>query len=617
MKRTWTIALAVLFSGVCGTAQRVDVAAKLGYPQMILYNSKLVTMDDASFEARVGTIVQAMAIRDGRILATGTNAEIRALAGPQTKQIDLKGRTVLPSFIHTHEHPTDWIWTEPEALKHALPEDNGFLMVRWLTGTAQEQLGQWENVLRDMAAKAKPGEWLWLSFNWGPNFEWAEELYQQFPKVVTRERVDRIAPNNPVRVRNDWPLPPQVMVNTKGLEEARKVYPAAGENKPGGMEASDPLGRQLEPDVIFKDLGHTEILANILKAEMEIWAAYGITTYGSSPYADRNFQALSYLDRKGEMPGRFAWGYIGPDFSMDTLRTVAGLLGNGTDYLWNIGAWGGYPGGTCTTLKASPAVKANEFCGFAPGSPGRENLERIIKAGGRIATMHSGGDKDIDYFLDTIVKASKEAGLTMDDIRAKRHAFDHASGAPRPDQIPIIKQLGMYVSMDNLLLWENRRDYDTSYRVRNYGLEYASWAVPRKSVTAAGIMNGFEIDRSLPEKEFFFIYKGMTRFNEKEGKVYGPSERTDRITQLKALTRWGAYYVLREKVLGSLEAGKFADFIVLDRDFLTIPETDIPNVKVLMTAVGGKIVHLMPALARETGLSPVGPVTWPSKPLGE
>src|ERR1019366_1440342 len=139
-----------------------------------------------------------MAVRDGRILATGTNAEIRALAGPQTKQIDLKGRTVLPSFIHTHEHPTDWIWTEPEALKHALPEDNGFLMVRWLTGTAQEQLGQWENVLRDMAAKAKPGEWLWLSFNWGPNFEWAEELYQQFPKVVTRERVDRIAPNNPV-----------------------------------------------------------------------------------------------------------------------------------------------------------------------------------------------------------------------------------------------------------------------------------------------------------------------------------------------------------------------------------------------------------------------------------
>src|ERR1019366_3984732 len=143
--------------------------------------------------------------------------------------------------------------------------------------------------------------------------------------------------------------------------------------------------------------------------------------------------------------------------------------------------------------------------------------------------------------------------------------------------------------------------------------EYASWAVPRKSVTAAGIMNGFEIDRALPEKEFFFIYKGMTRFNEKEGKVYGPSERTDRITQLKALTRWGAYYVLREKVLGSLEPGKFADFIVLDRDFLTIPEIDIPNVKVLMTAVGGKIVHLMPRLARENGLSPVGPVTWPTK----
>ncbi len=61
--------------------------------------------------------------------------------------------------------------------------------------------------------------------------------------------------------------------------------------------------------------------------------------------------------------------------------------------------------------------------------------------------------------------------------------------------------------------------------------------------------------------------------------------------------------------------GKLADFIVLDRDFLTIPEDDIPNVNVLMTVVGGKTVHLMPDFGKENGLSPVGPVTWASKPL--
>src|SRR3989337_854225 len=93
----------LVFCTTLGLAQNADVSAKLGYPQMILHNGKIVTMDDSSFEARVGTIVQAMAIRDGKILATGNNADLRALAGPQTKQIDLKGRMVLPSFIHTHE----------------------------------------------------------------------------------------------------------------------------------------------------------------------------------------------------------------------------------------------------------------------------------------------------------------------------------------------------------------------------------------------------------------------------------------------------------------------------------------------------------------------------------
>ncbi|HWP83695.1 MAG TPA: amidohydrolase family protein, partial [Terriglobia bacterium] len=131
----------------------------------------------------------------------------------------------------------------------------------------------------------------------------------------------------------------------------------------------------------------------------------------------------------------------------------------------------------------------------------------------------------------------------------------------------------------------------------------------------AGVMSTSEIDRPLPQKIFLLILKGMTRYNDKTKMVYAPGERTDRIIQLKALTTWGGYYLLRENRIGSLEKGKFADFIVLDRDFLTIPENEIPQVKVLMTVVGGKTVHLMPALARELGQPAVGPVTWPTKPL--
>ncbi|HWP83826.1 MAG TPA: amidohydrolase family protein, partial [Terriglobia bacterium] len=117
-------------------------------------------------------------------------------------------------------------------------------------------------------------------------------------------------------------------------------------------------------------------------------------------------------------------------------------------------------------------------------------------------------------------------------------------------------------------------------------------------------------------KVFFFITKGMNRYNDRDQKVYGPDQRTDRIVQLKALTSWGAYYLMKEKVQGTLEPGKLADFLILDKDILTIPEQEIPSVQVLMTVVGGKVVHLTPQLAREFGMQPVGATTW-KEPIPE
>lgn len=597
----------LLLVGNGARAQTSQVADALGYPDMIFYNGKIVTVDDSSFGPSVGTIVQAMAIRNDRILKTGTNSEIQALAGPKTRKFDLKGREVLPTFTHTHEHPTDWDWVEPSPLEHVLPSGrNDFIIVRWLNGTAKEQLSQWKSVLKEAVAQAKPGQWIWESFDFGSNFENADELFAAFPKEVTREAVDQIAPNNPVRVRDAWPIQPQVITNTKGMEEAKKVYPDLG----GGD--LDINGRPMEVNVILKD--HVEFLAEMLKATFELWASQGITGFGTSPYASNNLRAISLLDQKHELPARVGWGYNGYAWDDETMRYIGGLLGNGTDHLWNIGAWSS-GGGTCTTINTRPEVKSREKCNFEPGSKGRQHVAAIVRGGGRIATMHTGGDKDIDYLMDAILKASKDAGMSMDQIRAKRHAFDHSSGAPRPDQIPVMKNLGMMASMINTDLWEQRQDYDIYYRARDYPIEYLNWVVPRKSVTAAGIPTGWETDRALPHKEFLLIWEGMTRFNPSDKKVYAPGERTDRIIQLKSETRWGAYYLLRENLMGTLEAGKYADFMVLDRDFLAIPEDDIPNTKVLMTVVGGKIVHLMPDLAKEFGTSPIGPVTWPSKPL--
>ena len=610
MKRAAVLLLTMAFIPM-GWAQQGNVAARLGYPQTIVYNAKIVTVDDDTFQSNAGSIVQAMAIRDGKILAGGTNAEIQALAGPQTQKMDMKGRTILPSLILTHEHPTDWAFQEPRALTHVLPNDD-FFIHRWMPSVPpKQQLALLDPMLKEALAKAKPGQPILLSFNWGPEYEWAKEMGVLFGNSIKKEYLDQVAPNNPVKVKNGFITS---VVNQKALDEEAKVHPGLGvindqEKKGYGFN------RPIEPDVYFK--GKTDVLAQVLKAELELWASYGVTGFGSSPYAYNNFQALSYLDKRGEMPGRFAWGYIGPDFSTDILRYLAGLLGTGSDHLWLAGAWDG-AGSDCMTIQPRPEWEQikKDFtygtgpnnCNFAPGSPDRETLERIIESGLRVATMHTGGDKDIDYYMDAIEEASKRAGFTLDQIRAKRHAFDHSSGAPRPAQIPRLKNLGMMVSQINTVLWEPQRG--ATLTAQKYGVEYTSWVVPRKALTDAGVMTSFEIDRPMPYKIFFFILKGMNRYHDYDKKVYGADQRTDRIIQLKALTRWAGYYFLKEKVMGTLEPGKLADYIVLDKDYMTIPEDQIPSIQVLMTAVGGKIVHLHSSLAAELAMQPVGATTW-------
>lgn len=611
--KTWRFSflLVAFLAASTGLAQQIDIAGGLGYPQTIVYNGKIITMDDASFGPNVGTIVQAMAIRDGKVLSIGSNGAVRALAGPQTQQIDLKGRTVMPSFIMTHEHPTDWQFTWPQPFRHVLPNDD-VIVSRWLPNEPpKQQLAKFEPVLREALSKAKPGQWVRVVFNRGPEYEWVDEMGSVFNGSIKKEYLDTLAPNNPVIIKDGFI---GLVGNQRAVDEFLKVHATAnnddvtrGRARPTDQEAArqaaqrGSIGRPTEPDVMMR--GKLPTLANMLKAEMQLWTAWGITTFGSSPYAFSNLQALHLLDQRGEMPTRFAWGYTGPSWDLETLRVLAGTVGHGTDNLWLVGAWG-ENGSGCMTVK--PRQGEEQECHFQPNSLGYEITSNIIKSGLRIATMHTGGDKDIDYMMDIIEQSSKEVGISLDEIRAKRHAFDHGGGAPRPDQIPRIKNLGMMASQNNTYLWKS----GASQIAKRYGIEYTSWVVPRKSMTDAGVMTTWEIDRPLSYKVFFFITKGMNRFHDGDQQVYGAGEKTDRFTQLKAMTRWGGYYVLREKRLGTLEKGAYADFIVLDRDILTVPDAEIAQIKVLMTMVGGKPQHLVSSLARDVGMQPVGPSTW-------
>lgn len=592
----------VLFLAVGGYAQTITVPRTLvTFPDLILVNGKIVTVDNREMNSDLGRIVSAIAVREGQVLALGADGEIRTLAGSQTRIIDLKGRTVIPGFIDTHDHPQDWVLANQAVMKKVVQDED--IVIRYLNGPGEEKLKNFEPALKEAVQSARPGQWIIIFLSSGARYEW---LHWDGPAITNKAQLDQLAPNNPVVVlgfaTGDYIDGGGTLINNKGIEEYAKVHELHPTNINVEMgTGGTQLHRTLQHDVIFQ--GRVDLLEKMYERELSWWAGYGVTTMGSSLEGLHPLTAFANLDKRAELPIRLAWGYREVPLRIDelALRRLASLVGYGSDHLWFIGAHSA-SGQRATAAPASPEVKRRERSNFAPGTRGREDLDRLIKSGMRIATMHTAGDQDIDFFLEAIEKASKEAGMSLDEIRAKRHSFDH-SFMVRPDQLVHIKRLGVLPSAGNDQYWETAPQI-----AETYGVEYTNWMVPRRSFLQEGVLFANEFDEHFSQTSFTLfdlMEVGVTR-TAINGRTYSPGQAVSREIMLKSATAWSADYVLREEELGSLEEGKWADFMVLSRDYLTVPEKEIHTLESLLTAVGGEIVHLAPSFAREIGMQPVG-----------
>ncbi|MBI2822607.1 MAG: amidohydrolase family protein [Acidobacteria bacterium] len=599
-----------------------------GAPDLILVNAKIVTVDDAGFSDRLGTVAEAMAVKNGVIVRLGSSEAIRDMADPQARVYDLKGRTVLPGIVDVHEHPNDWDPVTPAIVKHALRDE--VVVARFLEGKPEDQLKQFTSVLREAVSKAKPGQWIYIVFTFGKQYEYGTRGNSLFGppgldftdgKLIPKALLNNLAPNNPVVVRDIFI---GMLINDRAYQEAKKIY--ASEREGGGLlNAIDPDNefgkwgnfRWMFSDVIMRD--RYPLYREIARLGQTWWAGYGVTTYASECYNATCVKVYSDLERSGEKAIRnmFKWNWRQPYFFDDDyfIHFVTWAEDRGSDYFWYGGsrpiAQVGSSG--CTALpRLDAAVAASDgkpmyapdaACSWDPGTEDRERLYKFLKTGGRFANIHTAADKDIDNLLDVIEQASRDAGMTLEQIRTKRHGFDHLVLAPRPDQIPRLQRLGMVTGGNIMEIVQASPGV-----LKAYGEKAVEQVVPKKSLQQAGIANGIEVDRALGATDLTLFWNIARLIDRKawDGKTYAPEQRLSRQAALKSATAWGAYYLMREDRVGSLAPGKYADFIVLDRDYLTVPEQEIEQLRVLMTAVGGKVVHLVPSLARELNLKPTG-----------
>ena len=287
------------------------------------------------------------------------------------------------------------------------------------------------------------------------------------------------------------------------------------------------------------------------------------------------------------------------------------IAGVGDKYFWNVGVTLGaldHDAPTiCHTMDASPKINALQKCYAEPGGPYNEAIYTAIRQRLRYVVNHVMGDKSMDQFMDIIERAMKDdPGITMDYIRSLRLSADHCGWYPRQDQIPRMAKLNIQLSCG-----PKEIDDQGSFIPKIYGEKYANRIVPMGSVFKGGMIVSLEetnangLEDPAPTT-FARVFPYITR-KRSDGVSIAPEEAINRVQLMKMMTTNPSYFVMKEKVLGTLEPGKLADFVVLNKDYFTIPEADIPTVYPLMTVVGGKTIVLREELGREIGIPAVGP----------
>jgi predicted amidohydrolase YtcJ len=605
--RAGFIAALGLFVGANVQGQQVSLPARLAataYPDLIIYNGKIVSVDDPSLTDSLGNTYEAMAVKGERIQFLGTTAEILSYAGPQTRKIDLKGRMVIPGIIdshtHLHNHAYSW-WAQNNTDKFAHLAKR--ISVR---GETYEELTKGIELAIKEGMSGIPKEtWADISVPGGTGIGMPYLRSDE----LTREKLDEWAPDRPVWVSANV----EFKLNTAARDALLNYYGVepTDENLENAVQHAVTINRTRISDAYFEN--NVGELANAMEHGMKSAAANGITTFSSHIVGLRFMPAYNLLREQGRMPIRFGWAHRlcqlveenvpGCFLHLGSIQTV------GDNYYWSIGmtlgAIDGGPPSICTTMEAPPDKKAQEKCFLQPGNQYAKAIHNALSSRYRYIVNHVYGDKAVDYVMDIMDQVIEEnPEITLEYMQNLRMTSDHCGFYPRKEQLARLARFKWILSCDVAFINRSYPWLDV------YGMDKANRIAPMKSIIDAGVMATLEYELRTEDGSGPTLWaqgiQAITRRNN-GGNIVAPEEAISREMALKMITVFPSYYVLKEKEIGTLEAGKLADFVVYNKDYLTIPVEEIPSVFPLMTVVGGKTVVLREEFARELGTQAVGP----------
>jgi len=528
-------------------------------PDLIVVDARVYTVDNAR------PMVSAFAVRNGRITFVGSDAEARTLAATGSRVIDLHGRTVIPGMVDAHAH----LLGLATSLRNVL-----------LAGSQS-----YDEVIKRVVERArttKPGEWV-EGRGWDQNL-WPDK---SFP---THETLSRATPNNPVvlrRVDGHALLANAMAMRLAGITAATRD-PDGGRiirlpnGSPSGVfvdNAQGLIGRMV-PAPSDAALREATIAAI---TEVNRWGLTALHDAGEPRRAIEMFEALA-RENRFNIRSYVMVGDDDKDIAYYTSRGPRNGLYDGHIWVRAIKTYADGALGSRGAALLAPYSDDPGNVGLLVNTPA--HLEKVAEIGlrsGFQVNTHAIGDRGNRIALDAF-----EAALKAVPTADHRFRIEHAQ-VISPDDIPRFAKLGVIPSMQ-----ASHQTSDMRWAEARVGPERIKGAYAWRSLLNTGVVipNGsdFPVEEVNPLISFHSAVTRQDATNWPAGGWY-PEQVMTREEALRAMTIWPAYAAFQEKDMGSLTPGKYADFVVLDRDIMRIPSTEILQTRVLSTWIGGKSVY--------------------------